>query len=268
VSGPGRLQILDGAEAVSREAADQFVAVCADAMAARGRFIVALAGGSTPRRLYELLATAPRRDGVDWKRVEFFWGDERAVPREHPDSNHGMAARALLETLELPDERVHRIHAERADRAAAAREYQEDIARTFGVDPDGPPPAFDLILLGMGADGHTASLFPGTPALDERRRWVIENRVESLGTERITFTAPLILGAREIRVVTAGAEKAAALKAVREGPRDPRRLPSQLLAGAAGRLVWIVDRAAASQLTTTEGGRAAEAPSELSGGRP
>jgi 6-phosphogluconolactonase len=156
----------------------------------------------------------------------------------------------LLDKLALSDARIHRIRAERAERAAVAREYQEEIARTFGVDPDGPPPAFDLILLGMGADGHTASLFPGTPALNEGRRWVVENRVETLGTERITLTAPMINRAREVRVLIAGAEKASALKAVLEGPRDPHRLPSQLLAPTSGRLVWLIDRAAASLLTT------------------
>jgi 6-phosphogluconolactonase len=252
-TGRAEIRVLDDAETVSREAAAEFARLAREGIAARGRFAVALAGGSTPRRLYELLAEPPHRDALDWKRVEFFWGDERAVPPEHGDSNYGMAVGALLGKIAVPAARVHRIEGERSDRDAAARDYEAEIGRVLGATPGGVPPAFDLILLGMGADGHTASLFPGTRALGERQRWVVANPVEKLATERITLTAPIINRAREIRVVTAGAEKAPALRAVLEGPRDPDRLPSQLLAPEAGRLVWIVDRAAAAELARSGG---------------
>jgi len=235
-------------EALSRAAAAEFIDLSQPAIAARRRFAVALAGGATPRRIYELLADHERRDQVDWRRVEFFWGDERTVPPDHPDSNYAMAAGALLAKLALPSEQVHLIQAERPDHQQAARDYQIEIARFFGVSPDGPPPAFDLILLGMGADGHTASLFPYSGALRERHRYVVSQYVAKLQAERITLTFPIINHASEIRVIVAGLEKAPALSEVLEGPPDPERLPSQLLAPVAGRLVWLVDRAAASQL--------------------
>ena len=234
--------------ALGAAAAEEFAELAAEAEARRGRFAVALAGGSTPRGLYRLLAEAPTRDRVAWDRIEWFWGDERAVPPDHPDSNYGMAAAALLGKFDLPPERVHRIRAEQTDGEAAARAYQEEIARAFGVDPEGPPPAFDLILLGLGADGHTASLFPHTPALRERRRWVVSHFVPALGAERITLTLPILNRAREVRFLVAGAEKAAPLRAVLEGPRDPEMLPAQSIHPEAGRLIWLADRAAAAAL--------------------
>lgn len=241
-----------GAEAASEAAARDFVDLAREAVASHGRFSVALSGGSTPRRLYQLLAAAPYRGQVAWERVEFFWGDERAVPPDHPDSNYGLAAAALLGTLNLLPQRIHRIQAERADRDEAARDYQLEIARVFGIDPEGPPPAFDLVLLGLGADGHTASLFPYSEGLRERRRWVVSHYVAKLGAERITLTLPLLNQAKEIRLLVAGTDKAPALRAVLEGPRDPERLPVQLVHPEAGRLIWLVDRAAASELSAVE----------------
>ena len=247
------VRVFADAETLSRAAAREFIALCRQAVDARGRFTVALAGGSTPRRVYELLADHEHCDQVDWTRVEFFWGDERAVPPEHPDSNYGMAAAALLGKLDLRPEQVHRIQAERPDRESAARDYEVEIAGVFGVSPEGPLPPFDLILLGMGRDGHTASLFPCAEAVHERRRQVVRNYVVKLQAERITLTFPMINRARDIRVVVAGAEKAPALKDVLEGPHDPERLPSQLLSPVAGRLGWLVDRAAANALTPERG---------------
>src|SRR5262249_28579463 len=147
------------------------------AVAGHGRFLVALAGGSTPRRLYQLLAEPPFREQVDWSRIEFFWGDERRVPPDHPDSNFRLAKDTLLDKLQIPMGQVHRLQADREDLAAAAHDSQAEIARVFGIDPTDPPPSFDLILLGMGADGHTASLFPHTSALRESKRWVVANHV-------------------------------------------------------------------------------------------
>jgi 6-phosphogluconolactonase len=242
------VRVVSDPEALSRAVAREFVELCRHAVDAQGRFILALAGGATPRRVYELLADQEYRRQVDWRRVEFFWGDERAVPPEHPDSNYGMAQAACLGKLNLRLEQVHRIQAEQLDRDGAARDYEREIARVVGGSPESAPPAFDLILLGMGADGHTASLFPYTEALREERRHVVRNYVPKLQAERITLTFPIINRAREIRVIVTGAEKAAVLRDVLEGPRDPERLPSQRLAPVTGRLTWLVDRTAASDL--------------------
>lgn len=244
----GEVRRFPDAEAVARAAARDFVAVSREAVERRGRLCVALSGGSTPRRLYELLAEEPLRGQVDWERVEFFWGDERAVPPDHPQSNYGMASAALLGKLGVSPARIHRIKGELGDGNEAARQYQEEIARVFDVLPDGPPPAFDLLLLGLGADGHTASLFPYSEALPERRRWVVSHYVARLGTRRITLTAPVLNRAREIRVLVAGDDKAATLREALDGERDPERLPIQLVTPEFGRLVWMVDRAAAAKL--------------------
>ncbi len=241
------------AEAVSRTAAEEFVRLAREATAARGRFTVALSGGSTPRRLYQLLAEAPFREQVDWPRVEFFWGDERSVPPDHKDSNYRTAKEALLSKLAVPPGRVHRMQAERSDRDSAAREYQEESARVFGVSPEGEPPAFDLVLLGMGPDGHTASLFPGTAALQETKRWVVANHVPQMNTDRLTMTAPILNRAAQVLFLVAGGDKAERLAEVLDGPADVERLPSQLLRGARGRVVWLVDEAAARRLGTAAG---------------
>ena len=242
------VRVLENAEAVSRQVAADFVECAREAVARRGGFTVALSGGSTPRRLYQILAEAPYREAVEWSRVEFFWGDERAVPPDHPDSNYGMAAGALLDELGVRPAQIHRMEAERRDVGAAALDYQREIARVLGADPEALPPAYDLILLGLGADGHTASLFPWSPALPERRRWVVVHFVPKLKADRMTLTAPIINRAREIRMLVAGADKAAALAEVLEGPPEPERLPAQLIRPEAGRLVWLVDRAAAARL--------------------
>ncbi len=242
------VRVLADPEAVSRAAADDFVALAREAIG-RGGFSVALSGGSTPRRLYELLAEAPRRTAVDWSRTDVFWGDERAVPPDHPDSNYRTARAALLDPVAAPAERVHRIKGELADPEEAAREYEAELARVFGAAPGGPPPALDLILLGMGADGHTASLFPHSHALGERRRWALSVQDARPGVARITLTPPVLNRGREIRLLVTGRDKADALHEALEGPREPDRLPVQLIAPEAGRVVWLVDRAAASKLS-------------------
>lgn len=236
------------AEAVSRAAAEEFVRCAAEATRARGRFVVALSGGSTPRRLYQLLAGPPYRGQVEWARVQVFWGDERSVPPDDKDSNYRMAREALLGPLGLLPGHVHRMEAERADRDTAAREYQDEIARAFGVDAHGEPPAFDLVLLGMGPDGHTASLFPHTAALGETKRWVVVNPVPQHQTERMTLTYPVLNRAREVLFLVAGPDKAEPLAEVLQGTPDPQRLPSQRVRPADGQLVFFVDRAAAARL--------------------
>jgi 6-phosphogluconolactonase len=242
----GDRRVFPDAGALAEAAAEELVVLAGLAMARAGRFTVALAGGSTPLRLYRLLARPPYRERVDWGRVEWFWGDERPVPPGHPESNYGAAREALLGPLGVPDARVHRIEAERSDRGAAACEYAAEIARVTGVEPGGYPPALDLVLLGMGADGHTASLFPWSPALWERRRWVVAQFVPALGTDRVTVTPPILNRAREVRVLVAGADKAATLRAVQAEPAEPERYPVQLIRPAEGRLVWLVDAAASS----------------------
>ena len=235
-------------EAVSRAAARDLADLGRAALAERGRFCVALSGGSTPRRMYEILGEALPWAQLDWRHVEVFWGDERAVPPEHPDSNYGAVAALLLGKLGIPPERVHRIQGELSDPEEAAARYQDELARVFTTPSDGLPPAFDLILLGMGPDGHTASLFPYSQALTERRRWVVGHRVARLSQPRITMTPPILNRAAEVRLLVTGADKASVLREVLIGPREPERLPVQLVAPEAGQLVWLIDRAAASEL--------------------
>jgi 6-phosphogluconolactonase len=183
--------------------------------------------------------------------VEVFWGDERCVPPTHADSNYRMAKEALLDLVPIPAERVHRMAGESPDPAAAAAAYEAEIARVLGGSPGGAPPALDLVLLGMGADGHTASLFPGTTALGERRRWVVANHVPKLGVDRVTLTWPILNRAAHVFFLVVGADKAAVLREVLEGPPAVERLPSQGIRPEAGRLVWICDRLAAGALGAT-----------------
>jgi 6-phosphogluconolactonase len=239
---------LQDAEEVSRAAAVEFSQLAQQSIGKRGRFHVALAGGSTPRRLYELMADPPLRERVEWSRVEFFWGDERCVPPDHKDSNFAMAREALLRRIPVPESQIHRIQAEKSDRDSVAREYQSEIARVFAVAADAAPPTFDLILLGMGPDGHTASLFPGTIALAETARWIVSNYVDKISSYRLTMTVAILNQADSVIFLVAGADKAGTLAEVLEGPVDPIRLPAQFIRPATGQLLWLVDAAAASQL--------------------
>jgi len=244
------VRIFPDVEALSKAAAAEFVRCAGETVAARGRFTVALSGGSTPKRLYQLLTTEPYRSQIDWGRVEIFWGDERCVPPDHKDSNYRMAREAMLTQLPIPAEHIHRLEAERADREAAARDYEAVLARVFGVSSGGEPPALDLILLGMGPDGHTASLFPHTQALDETRHWVVPNHVPQLNTDRLTLTRPILNRGREVLFLVAGADKAERLVEVLAGPADPKRLPSQSIQPE-GQLVWFVESAAAARLPSS-----------------
>jgi 6-phosphogluconolactonase len=245
-----KIRILADAEAVSRAAAEEFVRLANAAIAARGQFAIALSGGSTPKRLYQLLAEAPFREQVAWDKVEFFWGDERSVPPDHNDSNYHMASEAMLRKLPVPATHIHRMEAERTDRDAAARDYEAALARVFKTSVGGEIPGFDLILLGMGPDGHTASLFPHTTALKERSRWVIVNYVPKFATDRVTFTVPVLNRAREVLFLVAGADKAEPLHEVLEGPPNNDEYPSQFVKPSPGELVFFVDRAAAAKLAT------------------
>jgi 6-phosphogluconolactonase len=234
-------------DGVFRAAAVEFLRASAEAVAARGLFRVALSGGSTPKGLYSLLASDDAfRSTIAWDRADFFWSDERHVPADHPESNYRMAQDSLLSRVPVRGDRVHRVRAEQPDAAVAAIAYEVEIRRTF--DSYGEVPRFDLILLGLGADGHTASLFPGTPALAERSRLVTANYVETLGATRITMTYPLLNAARLVMFVVAGSEKAAAVRAVlRPDPGTPE-LPARLVQPEEGQLVWVLDRGAAEGL--------------------
>jgi 6-phosphogluconolactonase len=224
---------------VARAAAERVVAAASAAIAARGRFTFALSGGSTPRVLFELLASDAYRSRVDWARTEVFFGDERCVPPDDSASNYRMARETLLDHVPA---RVHRMRGEDAPVAAAAA-YERELRELFGTTP-----RFDLVLLGMGDNGHTASLFPGLTAVMERERWVVAEYVAEVSMWRITFTPVVLNAAAEDLFLVAGTDKASMLHRVLEGPRDPRALPSQVVAPADGRLVWLVDAAAAAEL--------------------
>ena len=240
--------VLADAAEVAQAAADLFRRACADAVGARGVCAVALAGGSTPKGLYSLLATdTSLRRSIPWDRIEFFWGDERHVAPDHRDSNYRMADEAMLSHVPVEPRRVHRVQTEQPDAAVAASLYEAELRRTLAADRD--IPRLDLILLGLGPDGHTASLFPGTLALSERRRLFAANRVESLGTDRITATYPLLNAARQVVFVVAGAEKAPAVRSVLQPDANDPILPARLVTPERGTLHWLLDRAAARLLT-------------------
>lgn len=241
--GPELARVSDRA-ALAHNAAQRFVAAAREAIAARGRFSAVLSGGSTPRDLYALLAQPEFARQVDWERVHLFWGDERAVPPDHPDSNYRMAREQLGEPP-IPANQVHRMPAEQAPEQAAFA-YEQTL-REFRIEGEALS-VFDLVLLGLGEDGHTASLFPHSPALAETTRWVVAHYVEKLGAVRITLTAPVLNAAKHILFLVAGAEKAQTVRAVLRGQHRPDDLPAQMIQPAVGRVVWLLDRAAASAL--------------------
>jgi len=238
------VQVFDDAEGVARAAARRIVELASESIAMRGTFSIALSGGSTPKAIFELLADDEFRTQVAWRNVHVFFGDERSVSPDHADSNYRMAKEALLARVPLPDENVHRINGV-GDAAANASEYESDLRVFFG---NSTWPRLDLVMLGMGDDGHTASLFPETTALEEERLWVTANWVEKFDTWRITLTAPAINAARNILFLVTGAGKADRLREVLKDERDTSRLPSQLIAPSEGSLEWYVDRAAAAKL--------------------
>jgi 6-phosphogluconolactonase len=240
--------VLPDADAVATVTADRLITAGQEAIESHGRFFFALTGGSTPLVVCPLLVVPPRVNQLDWSRVEFFFGDERAVPSRHPESNYNAARQALLDYLPgvLPGQ-VHRMIGEAADLEAAARAYEAQIARTLGGQPPDPP-AFDLIWLGMGPDGHTASLFPGTSALTETAHWVVPNWVPSMDAWRLTLTFPILNAAREVNFVVTGADKAAAVQSIRAGSDA---MPAGHIDAA--RTVWLIEQAAAGDPGTTSG---------------
>ena len=224
-------------------AAEEFVRIGRAAIAERGRFTVALSGGSTPRSLYSLLA----KDYVNfsWSQTFLFFGDERHVPPDHPDSNYGMVNEALLSKAPIPAENVYRVKAELSDASAAASEYEDQLRGFFKLGP-GEFPHFDLILLGMGPDGHTASLFPDSEGLKEKSRLVIANWVEKFKTHRITFTFPVLNHATDVMFLASGPDKADMVREILEGTHTPP-FPAQQIQPQ-GRLLWMLDKAAAARM--------------------
>jgi ribulose-phosphate 3-epimerase len=262
------IQRVEDGEALARAAAGLFARLARKAVADEGRFAVALSGGSTPRRLFETLAAEPFRDAVPWDRVEIFWGDERAVPPDHADSNFGVARATLLDRVPVPPTRIHRLPAEAPDLETAARDHQAEIARVLGVPASGPPPALDLVLLGLGDDGHTLSLFPGAAMTGHADRWIVPADGPGDGSapavRRLTMTPALVNRARCVAFLVAGGGKAERLAEVVEGPSDPDRLPARRIRPDAGRLVFLADRAAAARLAGETARRVRLAPSILS----
>ena len=243
------IRILADADDLSRVAAEECVRLADEAVRRRGRFSVALSGGSTPKPLYRLLAAEDGgfRARVPWGRAHFFWGDERHVPLDHRDSNYRMAYEVMLSRVPVPPGNVHRIPAENPDAAEAAAEYARTLRRFFDAAA-GRFPRFDLVLLGMGSDGHTASLFPGTDAVHDRAGLVAAPWVEKLGAHRITLTVPVLNEAACVIFLVSGEGKAEALRAVLEGPHQPDRFPAQLVRPREGGLLFLADRAAARLL--------------------
>jgi 6-phosphogluconolactonase len=227
-----------------RAAAEQFRDCAAQAVAERGRFSVALSGGSTPKGLYSLLASGSIAN-IPWDKICFFWGDERHVPPDHPESNFRMAQESLLSKVPVPADHVFRIRGEEQDADVAARQYERALATFFALQP-GQFPRFDLILLGIGPDGHTASLFPGSTAVQEDRRLVVATWVEKFKTYRITFTYPVINRAACVMFLVDGADKAAVVQKVFQD--TSANLPAQKIQPSPGKLLWLLDSAAASGL--------------------
>lgn len=236
--------------ALAEEAAQAVAGAAEEAVRLRGRFTLALSGGSTPRRLYARLASPPFRSRIDWARVHVFWGDERCVPPDHPDSNYRLADESLLSKVPIPPEQIHRMRGEESDPERAALDYSQELMRVFGLKP-GEHPRFDLVLLGLGADGHTASLFPGSPALNENRRLAVATYAELIKAYRLTLTLPVLNAAAQVIFLASGAEKAEVLRAVLQERPSPSR-PASLVRPERGTL-WFVDRAATTRLHDTRG---------------
>ena len=242
------------AAALARRAAQHFVEQAEQAVAARGCVRIAISGGSTPKAAFALLAdpTQPWRERMPWDKLELFWVDERCVPPDHPDSNYRMTREALLNHVPLKSEQIHRMEGELEPEKAAVR-YEAALRNSFNLE-GAELPRFDVVQLGMGPDGHTASLFPHTVALHETSRLVMANHVETVKDSwRITLTRPVINCGHEVFFLIEGAEKAVILNEVFEGERDPERLPSQMINPVGGILTLLLDRAAASLLPESDG---------------
>jgi 6-phosphogluconolactonase len=239
------IRVLPDPDEAARAAALETVQAARDALGNRGIFHIALSGGTTPVLLFRELAGARIRESIDWERTRLFFVDERCVPPDHGRSNYRLAKENLLDPLGIPPDHVFRMHGE-INPEAAAREYEETLIRELGGT--GTVPSLDLVLLGLGNDGHTASLFPGTAALGEGRRWVVANRVPKLGEWRLTLTLPVLNAARRAVFLVTGREKSAVVAAIAQRKEGSRDLPASLVRPTSGPLIWIIDEAAAADL--------------------
>ncbi|HYA36604.1 MAG TPA: 6-phosphogluconolactonase [Candidatus Binataceae bacterium] len=238
--------VLDTAEQLFVRAAEEILHIAGEAICTHGEFRVCLAGGTTPARTYEMLAKT-FRGNIDWKEVQFYWGDERCVPPDDPASNFGMAIRTMLSHLDVKPAQIHRIKGELAP-SEAAREYEDELRESFGIDP-GDVPRFDLMLLGLGENRHIASLFPGQASIHEQERLVLAVEVDDPHRDRITLTPRVINNSARVMFVVSGEAKAAAVHDVIEGADDPERAPAKIVSPADGVVMWLLDAAAASRLS-------------------
>jgi 6-phosphogluconolactonase len=250
-----RVQIFPDVETLARVAAEEITMALESALRQRGSATFVLTGGKTPKPLYEILARSPYRERLSWERTEFFWGDERCVPPDHPESNYGMARQTLLSRIPVPENRIHRILGEMEDAEKAALRYEAEIRRAGG---GAQTPSFDLVLLGMGEDGHTASLFPGTVWNDDRL--VVAVSVPRLASTRISMTPRILNAARQVIFLTAGAAKSPALAKVLEDPAND--YPAKKIRPTAGSLTWMVDEPAASLLSSVRLPASSNSPGE------
>ena len=241
-----KIIVLDDLQALYVRAAEEIAHFAGEAVCMHGEFTLCLSGGSTPAATYELLATRFKLS-VDWKELQFFWGDERCVPPTDPANNYGMANRTMLSKLALNPSQIHRIRGEDTPENAA-RDYEEELSSFFGL-AEGNFPRFNLVLLGLGDNAHTLSLFPGDPAIHESERLAIAVKVDAPEPHRVTLTAPVVNNAARVMFMVGGASKAQAAKNVLEGPRDPDQFPAQLIQPIDGELVWLLDKSAARLLS-------------------
>ncbi|HYK85050.1 MAG TPA: 6-phosphogluconolactonase [Ktedonobacteraceae bacterium] len=230
---------------LSHEAAQYIVRLANEAIVSHGRFSIALSGGSTPRVLYGLLGDEPYRNQINWSQVEIFWSDERCVPPDSSDSNYQLAQEVLFSKLSISASQIHRMPADKPDRDAASLEYTQEMQRAFGTDGI---PSFDLLQLGMGPEGHTASLFPHQPSLHEQQRLVMPVNVPKPPPPRLTFTPPLLNAAKHVLFHVTGSDKADAVQAVLEGGYQPEEYPAQIVRPPHGDVTWMLDTAAAGKL--------------------
>ncbi len=233
-------------DTLSRDAAQYIVRLANESIISHGRFTLALSGGTTPKKLYGLLGDEPYRSQIDWTKVDIFWSDERCVPADSEDSNYLLAQQVLLSKIPIAASQIHRMPADRADRDAASAAYTDEMRRVFATDNI---PNFDLIQLGMGPEGHTASLFPHQPSLHEQQRLVMPVIVPKPPPPRLTFTPPILNAARNVLFLVTGSEKADAIQAVLEGAYNPDEYPAQIVRPTNGEVVWMLDQGAASKLT-------------------
>ena len=243
------IQVVKNLEEISRTAAEMIIHQATAKGTSGGPFTIALSGGTTPRRLHQRLSReSSAASRVPWTNIHFFWGDERHVPPEHPQSNFGMARETLFASAPVPVQNIHRVPAEEPDAAVAAERYERELISFFKLK-NGQLPRLDCVLLGIGSDGHTASLFPATNALSEKKRLVVANWVEKFQQHRITMTAPVLNHAAQVIFLISGRQKAQVLKEILEGDYRPDLLPAQLIRPVEGKLLWLVDQAAAGCLS-------------------